>query len=450
MGSDFLMLRRALLLMMMAGYGVTAHAAAPRIESFTLKNGLEVVVIENHRVPAVSHTIWYKIGGADDPPSKSGLAHFHEHVMFKGTKHFPAGQFEAIVSRLGGVQNAFTAYDLTAYYINISKDHLGKAMELEADRMRKLAPVPAEVLKEREVIMEERRLRIDNVPSALLSEQMNAALFVHHPYGTPLIGWRHEMAGLTLGDVLAFHTTYYHPNNAVLVLSGDITAAEAKPLVQQYYGDLKPASIPARLWVDEPESISAKRISMTHSLINTPLWVRDYRASSLLNGDATQVMPLMLFAEYLGGGDTSVLYREVVMKQKLATSISASYDGFARGPETFTISASPADGVRLETLEKAIDEVLKTSLTQPIAPTDFARAKTLFKADSIYAREGLQGMANIVGQLRMLGLPATWFETWDAQVDAVTTEQALAAAKATLVATHSVTGTLLPKKKGGE
>jgi zinc protease len=441
---------RHLLFAIVAFYGLTAQAAAPTIESFTLKNGLEVVVIENHRVPAVSHMIWYRIGGADDPLGKSGLAHFHEHVMFKGTKQFPAGEFESIVSRLGGQQNAFTSYDMTAYYINIGKEHLGKAMELEADRMRGLTPIPAEVLKEREVIIEERRLRIDNVPDALLSEQMNAALFVHHPYGTPLIGWKHEMAGLTLADVQAFHTKYYHPNNAVLVLSGDITVAEAKPLVEKYYGGLKRADIPKRTWVEEPKPSSAKRISMTHPLVNAPLWVRDYEAASLLHGDAKQVIPLMLFAEYLGGGETSVFYRELVMKQKLATSIAASYDGFARGPETFSISAIPAEGVAPETLEKAIDATLKTALETVPAPEDFARAKTLFKADSIYAREGLQGMANIVGQLRMLGLPATWFETWDAQVDAATPEQSLAAAKATLIETQSITGLLLPEKKGGE
>ncbi len=437
-------------LLWFAPFSLPAYAAAPVIDSFTLHNGLEVVVIENHRVPAISHMIWYRIGGADDPLGKSGLAHFHEHTMFKGTKQYPAGAYEDIISRLGGVQNAFTGFDMTSYYVNINKENLPKAMELEADRMRSLAPVPADMLKEREVILEERRMRIDNVPQAILSEQMSAVLFVHHPYGTPLIGWKHEMVGLTMADVLAFHAKYYHPNNAVLVLSGDITAKEAKPLVEKYYGNLKRAEIPKRMWVVEPEDIAAKRVAMTHPLVKRPVFSREYIAPSLHYGDAAQVMPLMLFAKYFGGGDTSVLYRELVMNQKLATSISADYDGFALGPETFSIAAVPADGVSLETLEKAIDETIQKTLNAPIVADDFARAKVLFKADSIYSREGLQGMANIVGTLRMLDLPATWFETWDAQVDAATDEQALAAAKAVLVLNHSVTGTLMPQNKEGK
>jgi zinc protease len=428
--------------------GHTARAEGVRIEEFSLANGLQVIVIPNHRVPAVSQMIWFPTGGADDPIGKSGLTHFHEHTMFKGTRAYPAGEFEAIISKLGGEQNAFTSYDTTAYYINIDKKHLSTTMELEADRLKGLSPKAEDMLKEREVIIEERRMRVDNVPKALFAEQMASILFVHHPYGTPLIGWQHEMAALTMQDVLDFHTKYYRVNHAVLVLAGDITAAEAKPLVEKYYGDLEAGErLPERAWVSEPPARSEKRFTMRHALVNEPYWERNYLAPSIKSGDTSLAIPLMVFAQALGGGQTSVLYQDLVVKQKVAVNVSAAYSGFSLGPETFTIRATPAQGVSIEKLEQAVDVALKRATAEPLASNDIERAKTLLKAETLYAREGLQGMAYMVGWLKMLGMDANYVNEWPKLISAVTAEQMQQSAKKIFVPEGSATGILLPEVK---
>lgn len=426
----------------------TAHAEGVKLEEFMLNNGLQVVIIPNHRVPAISQMIWFPTGGADDPLGKSGLTHFHEHAMFKGTHKHPAGEFEKIVSDLGGGQNAFTSLDMTAYYINIDKAHLATAMELEADRLNGLSPNADDMLKEREVIIEERRMRTDNNPKALFNEQMDSVMFVHHPYGTPLIGWQHEMATLTMQEVLDFHEKYYRVNHALLVLAGDITADEAKPLVEKYYGDLKPGEVlPKREWVKEPPARAAKRLTMHHALVNEPYFRRDYMAPSINEGYTKLALPLMVFSEALGGGLTSVLYQDLVVHQKVATQISTSYSGFTLGPETFTISAIPADGVSVERLEKAIDVALENTKHTLFSKTDIERAKTLLKAETLYAREGLQGMAYMVGWLKMLGLPTDYVNTWPSLIEAVTAEQIQKAAQTVFVPEGSVTGLLLPEVK---
>ncbi len=425
---------------------LTTPAAAQTIEHFTLSNGMEVVVTQNHRVPAVSHMVWYRVGAADDPPGKSGLAHFHEHVMFLGTPRYSRGQYSDIIARHGGEQNAFTGYDATSYFVNIAKEHLPLVMELEADRMRGLAPSDEAIAKERQVILEERRMRIENNPDALLSEQVSAMLFRNHPYQIPVIGWMHEMEGLSKQDVLDFHARYYHPNNAILIVSGDITASELKPLAEKYYGALKRKEIPQRRWQSEPPQIAARRISMTHPNVSQPIWSRTYSAASLADGNKEQALPLFLLSQLLGGGKTSRLYQALVVEQKLASSISTSYSGFTLGPAQFEITAVPEKNVTLEALEQAIDGEIQR-LENGISSDELARAKTLYKADSIYAREGLSSMARIMGWIRILGLPADYFSQWPALIDKVDQAEVLQAARDTLREQQSVTAILLPEVK---
>src|ERR1035437_9320954 len=223
-----------------------AEAKDFNAETFTLKNGLQVVSIPNHRAPVVTHMIWYKFGAADEHPGKSGIAHFDEHLMFKGTPHVPDGQFSMIVKKLGGNDNAFTTNDYTAFYQDIARPSLERVMEMEADRMKNLTLDDDQVKSERQVIIEERHQRIDDQPSARFEEQLMSALFVNHPYGKPVIGWLHEMEGLTREDALTTYKTWYAPNNATLVVSGDITAAELKPLAEKYYGDITTSVVPGR------------------------------------------------------------------------------------------------------------------------------------------------------------------------------------------------------------
>jgi|CXWL01.1.fsa_nt_gi zinc protease len=422
------------------------HAAdAPAIENFTLKNGLEVIVIPNHRIPAVNHTLWYRIGAADDPSGKSGLAHYHEHAMFLGTKKYKSGEYSNIIARSGGEQNAFTGHDATAYFINISKENLPLAMEMEADRMGGLTASDDAMEKEKQVIIEERRMRVDNNPDALLYEQVNALLFRHHPYRLPVIGWQHEMNILTKQDVIDFHKKWYHPNNAILIVGGDVTAAEVKPLAEKYYGKIPRATIPTRHWNEEPPQRAERRITMRHSQVSQPELSRVYATSSLGYGKKEQALPLFVLAQVLGGGKTSRLYRSLVTEQKLATAINVDYNGFTRGPAEFSIELVPEQGVDPEKLEEAAAKELEKFLQEGLTDEELARAKTLLKAETIFARDGLSEIANVIGWIRMIGLDSSYFTNFSELVDKISAEDVLAAAKETLRREQSVTALLLPE-----
>jgi zinc protease len=420
-------------------------AEALATETFTLSNGMEVIVIPNHRVPAVSHMLWFRIGAADDPPGKSGLAHYHEHMMFQGTSKLKPGEYADVIARHGGQQNAFTGSDVTSYYVNIAKSELPMAMELEADRIRGLKPSDEGAEKEKQVIIEERRSRVENNPEALLSEQMNAALFRHHPYRVPVIGWMHEMEKLSKDDVLKFHRTWYHPNNALLIVSGDITAAELRPLAEKYYGNLPRKAVPERRWTAEPPQNAPRQVTLYHTNVKQPLWGRSYMAPSLAYGDKSQAMPLFVLSQLLGGGKTSHLYRTLVVEQKLASSVDVDYSGFSLGPAQFSITIVPETGVAMQTLEKAVDKEIAGVQNALLAAKDLQRAKTLLRAESTFARDGLTSMARIMGWIRMAGLDKDYFQRWPELIDAVTLDQVNASAKTTLKIEQSVTGWLLPQ-----
>jgi zinc protease len=429
-------------------------ADAPATQNFTLKNGLEVIVIPNHRVPAVNHTLWYKIGAGDDPIGKSGLAHYHEHAMFLGTKKYKKGEYVDIIARNGGEQNAFTGHDATAYFVNISKENLPLAMEMEADRMSPLTASDSDMEKEKQVIIEERRMRTDNNPDALLYEQVRAALFRNHPYHLPVIGWKHEMDGLTKQDVMDFHKKYYHPNNAILIVSGDVTAAEVKPLAEKYYGDLARVDVPARHWNDEPPQIAQRRIVMHNEQVSQPELSRIYATSSLGYGKKEDTLPLFVLAQVLGGGKSSRLYHALVTKQKLAAAVNVNYNGFSIGPGEFSIEIDPEQEIDPAKLEQAVDKELNNFLTNGLIDDELSRAKTLLKAETIFARDGLSGISNIMGWVRMIGLDSDYFNRLPKLVDEISAESVLNAAKNTLKPEQSVTSLLLPEikseKEGGK
>lgn len=416
-----------------------------KIETFTLANGLEVIVIPNHRIPAISHMLWYRIGAADDPQGKSGLAHYHEHMMFQGTSKLKPGEYSSIIARHGGEQNAFTGRDATSYYVDIAREKLPMVMEMEADRMRGLVISDEGAAKEKQVIIEERRQRTDNSPAALLNEQVNAALFRHHPYHMPVIGWMHEMEGLTKDDVLNFHRTYYHPNNAILIVSGDITAEQLKPLAQKYYGPLKAGKIPPRRWNSEPPHNAARAVTLRHVNVKQPTWSRSYAADSMGYGKRDNALPLYTLAQLLAAGKSSRLYKSLVVDQKLATAVDVDYNPFSIGPADLTISLVPEDAISMEALAAAVDKEVETLLTGGINDAELARAKTQLKALSVFERDGLSDTARLMGWLRMAGLDAHYFTRWDSMIDAVTPAQIMSAAKDTFNLNQSVTAQLLPE-----
>ena len=429
---------------------VASNATAnttPTIETFTLKNGLEVIVVENHRIPAVNHTLWYRVGAADDPTGKSGLAHYHEHAMFLGTEKYKSGEYSKIITAHGGEQNAFTGHDATAYFVNIAKEKLPLAMEMEADRMRGLVLDDKEMEKEKQVIIEERRMRIDNNPEALLGEQINASLFRNHPYRLPVIGWQHEMNGLTKKDVIDFHNKYYHPNNAILIVGGDVSGAEVRKLAEKYYGGFINTVIPERHWNEEPPQIVARRITLHHDQVSQPEWTRLYAVSSLGYGKHEQALPLFILAQVLGGGKTSRLYSELVNKQKIATEVSVNYQGFSKGIGKFSIDIIPAQNISTATVEAEADKEISKLLHDGITGEELERAKTLLKADTIFARDGLSSMANIIGWVRMIGLNTSYFTNWSILIDKITADEVMTAIKDNLKLEQSVTAQLLPKEK---
>lgn len=438
----------AAFLVMVFGSAAAAADTPVRVEKFALDNGMQVVVIPNHRVPAVSHMLWFRIGSADEAPGMSGLAHYLEHMMFKGTDILKVGEYSQIMARHGGDHNAFTSYDFTGYYVNIAKEHLPMVMELEANRMTNLRVDEEEFLKEREVIIEERSMRTDNQPASLLREQMMAALFLNHPYHTPVIGWRHEMTGLTREQVFAMYHRFYHPNNAVLVVAGDITAQELKPLAEKHYGALKRGEELARDWTSEPPAVAERRVVLRDAKVMQPDFRRYYLAPGFVDGETERAIPLTLLAQVAGGSDTSRLYRELVVKRGIATSAGAYYNGIDLGPSVFSVSATPAEGVELAELEAAVDEVLAEIQRGGVTAEELERAKTQARAEVIYARDGLQSLAYIIGQLYMVGLDETFFNAWPERIAGAEAAQLQEAAQWLFHPQRSVTGWLLPK--GGD
>jgi zinc protease len=389
--------------------------------------------------------MWYRVGAADDPQGKSGLAHYHEHLMFKATTKLKSGEYSDIIARHGGEQNAFTGHDATSYYVDIAKEHLPLVMELEADRMRGLRPSDEDAAKEKEVIIEERRQRTDNNPSAQLSEQVNAALYRHHPYHLPVIGWQHEMEKLTKNDALDFHERYYHPNNAILIVSGDITAAELKPLAEKYYGNLKTAKIPPRRWNEEPPQLGARRITLHHENVKQPSFSRSYATDSMGYGKKENALPLFLLSQALAGGRSSKLYQSLAVDKKLATQVNVFYSPLSIGPSQLVFDLTPEANIDLTTLEKALDEQLEELLNNGISDDELTRAKVQLKASSIFERDGLSETARAVGWLTITGQDISYFTHWSDKIDAVTKEQVLSAARDALNLNASVSALLLPK-----
>ena len=412
-------------------------------ETFTLANGMEVVVVSNRRAHVVSHWVWYRVGTADSPPGLSGLPHFLEHLMFKGTGRIPPGEFSKTVARNGGNDNAFTSYDYTAYFQTIARDRLELVMGMEADRMTDLRLVDDIVYPERDVILEERRSRVDNEPSSLLGEQLNAAQFLHHPYRLPVIGWMHEIEAYRREDAEVFYRQWYAPNNAILVVVGDIDADELRPLAERAYGRIPARPVPQRRRLAEPPQHAERRLSLSDPRVRQPSLIRSYLAPSYASQGSEHAYPLAVLAEALGSGGTSRLYRRLVVDQGLATGAGCSYWASCLDRTTFRIYSSPRPGVELDALEAALDAEIAALLENGIAGDELARTKRRMLADAIYARDSLSGAAHVLGAALTAGQTVVDVEAWPARIDAVTADQVAAAAALVLDRRRSVTGRLL-------
>lgn len=414
-------------------------------ETFTLSNGMQVVVIESHRAPVVKHMVWYKVGSADEAPGESGIAHLLEHLMFKGTKNTPQGVFSATIARNGGQENAFTSYDYTAYHQTIAKDRLEMVMRMEADRMTHLQISEEQVAPERMVVLEERRSRVDNNPSSQLSEQVNAALYLNYPYRRPIIGWEHEIRALDVDRILAFYKRYYAPNNAVLIVEGDVTIDEIKTLAEKYYGVIPRGPDIERNRTIEPPSRADKRVSLAHERVQQPSWSRTFLAPSYHYGETKHAYALQVLEEILGGGPSARLYKSLVLDQAIAHSAGAFYGANDIGPSTFGFYASPKEGVSFEAIEKAITAEMATLLKDGVTDKEVADVTERVKNKLVFARDDFGTAARVFGQALTTGSSIEDVESWGDRMAAVTADDVIAAARLVLDGTYSVTAELRNK-----
>ncbi len=424
----------------------TGRAAPPEpVSSFTLDNGLQVVVIPDRRTPVVTQMIWYKVGSADETPGQSGLAHFLEHLMFKGTVRHPAGEFSKTVARIGGNENAFTSYDYTGYFQRVPREQLATIMGFEADRMTGLTLKDENVLPERDVVLEEYNMRVANNPAARLNEQVMAALYLNHPYGRPVIGWRHEIEKLDREAALAFYKRYYAPNNAILVIAGDVAASEVHDLAKKTYGGIaaQPAIPAKRERPQEPVPAGPRTVTLADAKVEQPSLTRAYLVPSARTAAKGERAALSVLAHILGGGSSSLLYRALVIEQAIAVSASTWYQGTALDPSQFGISASPKPGIDFARLETVIDATIAAVADNGISAEQLEDAKTQLVAQTVYAQDNQAALARWYGASLTVGLGLDDVRGWPDEVRAVTAAQVRDAARKWLDKTRSVTGYLV-------
>ena len=442
-------------LLLIAGLmGATASAAyaGAEVSHFTLANGLQVVVVPDHRAPVVTHIIWYKVGAADETPGKSGLAHFLEHLMFKGTEKNPGDAFSRQVAAIGGQENAFTASDYTGFFQRVPRNHLKEMMALEADRITGLVLTDDVVRPELNVVLEEQNMRIANNPAARLGEQMDAALYLNHPYGRPVIGWRQEIEQLDREDALAFYRRFYTPNNAIVVVAGDVTAEEVKADAEATYAKVADrADTNARHRPMEPLQEALRTVTLADLRVEQPSVSRDYLVPSESSAKPGESEALEVLAHILGSSENSRLYRGLVIEQGLALNAGANYSGTAVDYAKFSVFGAPKPGVSLPQLEAAIDGILADLIAHGVSTEELDRAKTRLIADAVYAEDNQRTLARWYGAALATGQTIEDVRSWPDRIRAVTVVAVQNAARTWLDRRRSVTGylvkTLAPEEK---
>ena len=429
-------------LVMPASFAIAAENEA--VTTFTLDNGMDVVVVEDHRAPSVQQMVWYRAGSADEPKGASGVAHFLEHLLFKATDKMESGEFSATVAKNGGRDNAFTSYDYTAYFQRVAADRLELMMQMESDRMKNIRLTPENIKTERDVIIEERNQRTENDPAALFREQMSAAQYLNHRYGTPVIGWMHEMRELDLEDALDFYSLYYSPNNAILVVSGDVQPDEVKALAEKYYGVI-PANpdLPERFRTQEPPQTAERRMIFRDPRVAQEYVSRSYLAQERDPGDQKTAAALTMLAEILGGGTTSYLAEKLQFDAPVATYSGSFYSGQTLDKTTFNLVVVPQPNVTLQEAEDAMDAALDQFMTDGVDPEQLERIKQQIRAEQIYARDDADSVANRYGSALAIGLSVQDVQDWPDVLEAVTADDIMQAARDVFNREASVTGWLM-------
>jgi zinc protease len=437
-----------------AAFAVLATSApvltqAEEVTTYQLDNGMDVVVIEDHRAPVVVHMLWYRAGSADEPVGSSGVAHYLEHLLFKATDTVESGEFQRIVAENGGSDNAFTSYDYTGYFQRVAADRLPLMMQYEADRMNNLVLTEDDIVSERGVILEERNQRTENSPNALAREQMRASQFLNHRYGVPIIGWKHEMETLDMDDALSFYDLYYSPNNAILVVAGDVQPDEVLALAQEHYGPIPmEPDLPERFRTQEPPQTAERRLIFEDPRVAQPYVTRSYLAPERDAGAQEDAAALTYLADLLGGSPfTSALGIALQFDTSTAVYAGAYYDGLNLDDGTFGFTVVPSEGVGLQEAEDSMDAAIVDFLEAGIDPERMEALRTQLKAGEIYARDNVGGLARRYGTALTSGLTVQDVQAWPDILQAVTAEDVLAVAARVLDRNQSVTGWVIPSRE---
>ncbi|MDP1870142.1 MAG: pitrilysin family protein [Gallionella sp.] len=379
-------------------------AVAAEVFERTLANGLKVIVREDHRAPVLVQQIWYKAGSMDEITGKTGVAHVLEHLMFKGTKSVPAGEFSRRIAAAGGRENAFTSNDYTAYFQQLHKSKLPLAMKLEADRMQNLDLSAEEFAKEIKVVMEERRMRTDDEPHALLQEKLTAAVYLEHPYQHPVIGWMSDLGQMTVADARDWYKKWYAPNNATLVVAGDVKAHAVFALAERYYGSIpKQAQAPRRVYT-EPVQLGIKRM-VVKAPAELPLLVMSFHAPNIIDPKQDwKPYALEMLAGVLSGNDSARLNKHLVREQQVASSVGAGYDSASRGPGVFTLEATPSEGRSIVQMEAALRAEIEQLVKDGVSAEELQRVRAQVLAGEVYKLDSVFYQAMQIGQMESIGL----------------------------------------------
>jgi zinc protease len=439
------LLAKALAGLLMASLTLVSLASAQSADdwspqTFTLSNGMRAVVLPDHRAPVVTHMVWYRVGSADEVPGKSGIAHFLEHLMFKATSTRAAGEYSRTVARNGGQDNAGTSFDFTNYHFRIAKDRLPQMMRMEADRMVNLQLADDEVTPERNVVLEERRQRVGGNPAATLDEMIWEKLYPGHPYSIPVIGYDKEIAALSSADATEWYHQWYGPENAILVVAGDITAAELEPLAKEIYGGIpRRGDLKQRNWPEVKPLARSVEVKHSDPKVRQAEWKRNWIGVPLGHPDAAA---LQVGVQILGGGRTSRLYRELVEGGDAVMVYAWSNELEAAGP--VGVSVQPAQGVSMDAAKAEAMAVVREFIAEGPTEEELTRAKKIIAADGIFRRDNQVEMANWYGIQLTAGLTLEQIAAQDARIAAVSAADVRAVMKKYLSGTNHVDALLLP------
>ncbi len=421
------------------------------VKEFELSNGLKLIVQEDHRAPVAVVQIWYKVGSAHERRGITGVSHALEHMMFKGTEAYPDGQFSEIVAAKGGRENAFTSSDYTAYYQQWSSENVGLSFELEADRMNNLVFKEEEFLKEINVVLEERRLRTDDNPQGLAREANRALAFQESPYRHPVIGWESDIKGMRLDDLEQWYQQWYAPNNATVVVVGDVSSKAVHKLAQQHFGGLARETVPILRSANERVAQGTKRLIMTSDKVRVPLLLMSYKVPSLGSVsssdevDRADVYALDVLAEVLDGDNSARFARHLIRGKSLATYASIGYSPASLLDTLFSISAVPAEGITLDQLEVAITSELLEIIQSPPTQVEMQRVKSQVIASRVYAMDSMESQATIIGQLESVGLDWRLKDEYIGNITKVTANDLVAVVKKYIRQDALATTQLLPE-----